>query len=184
MTTGGVWIPETTDSETGRLIGRYCDRSGQQDVANAPAEEEEAPPAPVVEGDLPIEQCLVPETNFSAVYEGAQRTDEGPDSHGGRCTGDFVITNLSAESIIVIGYDVFDNNAMQDSNYWRQYWLEPGDEHRENISYTWRPDDPDGDTFNFIAKILPVRNVNACIWLVHDQALQEVVALDIPAPCH
>jgi hypothetical protein len=193
--TGGRWIPPDMD-EDGKITPGYCVRDHQPGIYDPPEGEQaeavqpEAPPANPgswpeadAEGDMPLEQCLAPESSYSWQYE-QKDTSEG-DAHGGRCRADFVVTNTSDKPIFIMAYDVFDNNAMQDSNYWRQWSLGPGEERREDTSYTFRPEDEDGDTYNYVSRLLAVKKVNACVWLVLDGQEEhwEAWGQEIPTPC-
>jgi hypothetical protein len=179
--TGGTWVPARIDNSMGIMIEEdgYCNRPERQEQEGQTGVEEQG-----TEGENELATCLVDPADYEWMYENLDTSEEG-DVHGGRCRQEFILTNTGYESIIVVYNDAFDNNAM-DSEIWKQWWLEPGQQDSQTCSYTWRPEDPDGDTYSYVSQILVIRNTPDCMWITDpaQQILWESEAVSIPAPCH
>ena len=176
---GGKWIPAYMDKDTG-LVEQpaYCDKNPSQEIESEEGTGAEPDSADQSTGDLPLSECIVTDQADNWDYENL--TGEA----GNFCNAEFVYHNSSNQKVSLIVLETWDTNA-QSGSKWKSLILDPGQLWTKRSSYAWRPDDPQGDTYNYISRSLVVYNSPGCSWLTYDQeSLWEEVGLETLAPCH
>ena len=160
--TRGKWVDTTYIDDEHLLVDKeaHCDRTRKQPVS-----------------ELPLQECLVPDQAENWKY------DVLSSEAGKYCNAKFLYTNTSDQAVSLIFEEFWDSNA-QEGKQWRSVPLEPGEEWVKNSSYTWRPEDPQGDTYNYITRLMVANSSSECRWLISGQeTLWEEVSMEMLRPC-
>ena len=176
---GGKYIPVYRDPDTALIEqDAYCDRSQTTNERDEQGTVREPDSSTLGDVDIPLVECLVPDQDENWDYENLTGEE------GKFCNAEFVYRNNSDQTISIIVQESWDSNA-QSGSEWNSILLDSGQEWTKRSSYAWRPDDPQGDTFNYVSKLMVVYYNAGCSWLTYDQEpLWEEVGKEILAPCH
>ena len=167
---GGIWIDEDSNPESwNQAKYEFCDETKDETKNDEPSDSPS--------GNIELEDCWVQEQANNWNYE-ILSSEEGQ-----FCNAKFVYTNTADQTVAIIFRESWDSNA-QDSIQWNNVLLEPGENWERRSSYAWRPDDPQGDTFNYITQMMVTYYSPGCSWLTFDQeTLWEAISTEMPIPC-
>ncbi|MBA4420013.1 MAG: hypothetical protein C0391_02585 [Anaerolinea sp.] len=137
---GGVWRQET--NQYGELE-EWCERNV-------------APTATIAEPDTTAE-CLAARTVYHWSYEDF---NSSKGTGGVACNARMVFSNRGSETLLLVLYESWDNNAMK-SEGWKKYSLPPGGIHEKRVNRTIYTDGV--MTFDRVDKMLVLRDLPGCV---------------------